>query len=71
VLTERLLRLAEMAEEKNDPDLSRRILYQIGKMNNLEQDEQQVEKKRRVNIFRYSTDATVLQVEQHEEETKG
>ena len=71
VLTERLLRLSLMAEEKNDADLSRRILGQIGKMNNLEQDEQQVEKKRRVNIFRYSTDATVLQIEQHEEETKG
>jgi hypothetical protein len=67
VITDRMLRLASLAEEKNELDLSRKILNMVSDINNLKQDDEKVKERRRVNIFRYSTDATVLK--QIEEET--
>ena len=68
VITDRMLRLAGIAEEKENIDLARRILTQISNINNLSEDEEKGKVKRRVSIIRYTTDPAALTRIQEEEE---
>lgn len=69
VITDRMLRLAMIAEEKENVDLARKILHMVANLNGLHEDDEAKKEKRKVNIFRYSTDEAVLT--QIEEERNG
>ena len=61
LLTDRMLRLAAIAEEKDNIDLARKTLHMVASINNLQEDEEKEKVKRKVSVFRYSTDPKVLE----------